>query len=253
MTSFLIPSIDLYSGRVATWVNGQLVPWPEIDPQGLADRWAHAGLLQLVDLDAILGRAPAGAPEAPNTTVMGAMCRRHNCRIAGGVRTPADVLARLEQGASQVILASALFGEHGLDRAFLTQLGAQVPRARLVFALDVRAGELLCQGWQATTGLTVEAVVDELAPFCSEFVLTAVEREGTAAGPDLTAVRRLQARSALPVAVAGGIATRADIEAVIALGARAVVSAVHADTLDLSAIGLAPNGPGVARPAERAG
>jgi phosphoribosylformimino-5-aminoimidazole carboxamide ribotide isomerase len=237
MTSFLIPSIDLLSGQVATWADGQLVPHPGIDPQGLADRWAaQCGLLHLVDLDAILGRAPAGAPGTPNTAVMAAICRRHTCRIAGGVRTPADVLARLEQGASQVILASALFGEQGLDRAFLTRLGAQVPRARLVFALDVRAGELLRHGWQATTGLTVEAVVDELAPFCSEFVLTAVEREGTAAGPDLTAVRRLQARCSLPVAVAGGIATRSDIEAVAALGARAVVSAVHADTLDLTAI-----------------
>jgi phosphoribosylformimino-5-aminoimidazole carboxamide ribonucleotide (ProFAR) isomerase len=230
-SSFLIPSIDLVAGEVATWADGRVVPTPEVDPLALADRTAHLGLLHLVDLDAILGRAAAGAPGAPNTRVMRAICRRYSCRIAGGVRTPEDVLARIELGAHQVILASALFGAAGLDRDFLARLGQRVPREQLVFALDGREGELLRSGWQGTTGLAVEDVIDELAPQCSGFVLTAVEREGTALGPDLAAAGRLRARTRLPLAVAGGIATWPQVESLAAIDAQAVVSAVKAEAL----------------------
>jgi phosphoribosylformimino-5-aminoimidazole carboxamide ribonucleotide (ProFAR) isomerase len=233
--SILIPSIDLCGGRVVTLRAGELTPVPGVDPLELAERWARYGPLNLVDLDAALGRAAIGGENTPNGAAITAIAHRHESRIAGGVRSLRDVELRLAQGADKVILASALFGDRGLDRGFLALLSARVRPERLILALDVRAGEILAAGWERGTGLAVEEVAAELAPFCSEFVLTAIEREGTARGPDLDQAARLLACTQRPVAVAGGIATEDHVAAVAALGARAIVGlAVHAGTLDLT-------------------
>jgi phosphoribosylformimino-5-aminoimidazole carboxamide ribonucleotide (ProFAR) isomerase len=251
MTSLIIPALDLHGGRVVTLRAGDLTPIPDLDPVRLADRWARFGPLNLVDLDAALG---TGGLRSPSRALVEDICRRHECRVAGGVRSPADVEARLAAGAAKVVLASALFSDRRpeLDRRFLAELSARVPRERLVFALDVRAGEIRSAGWRRGTGLGVEAVAAELAPLCSEFVLTAIDREGTAAGPDLDAVRRLREWTPNPVAVAGGITTAADVAAVVALGAHAIVGmAVHEGTLDLTRafVGLVQFGAGGRAPA----
>lgn len=229
----LHPSLDLLGGRLAGLEAGELFPLAGVDVRERAAFYARHGVLNIIDLDAAVGR---GA----NAALVEDMCRRHECSVGGGLRTPEDALRWLRAGAQKVILGSAPFAAGGLDRSFLAALARRVPPAHVVFALDTRAGVITTGAWTRSTGLRAEEVVGELEPFCSEFVLTAIEREGGAAGPDLDAIKRLSARTRHHLQAAGGIATVAHIRALAVLGVSPVLSQViHRGELDLTAAFLA--------------
>jgi phosphoribosylanthranilate isomerase len=52
---------------------------------------------------------------------------------------------------------------------------------------------------------------------------TAIERDGTLAGPDLDLLGRVRERSGLPVLAAGGIRSQEDLAALAALGLEGAV------------------------------
>src|SRR5207237_9571310 len=94
---------------------------------------------------------------------------------------------------------------------------------RLVVALDVRDGEVRTAGWTKASGLTV----DEAAKRCRDagvtrVLCTAIERDGTLAGPDLELVRQVAA-TGLRVLAAGGVRSPEDVAALARAGAEAAV------------------------------
>ncbi len=233
----LHPSIDLLGGALAELAAGELRPLAHLDPRARAALYARHGVLNVIDLDAALDATRAGGT---NDALIRELCGRHECYVGGGVRTPEEALRRLRYGARKVILGSAPFTAGAIDRSFLEALSSRVPATAVVFALDTRAGFITTGAWTRATELGAEGVLAELEPYCSEFVLTAIEREGSAAGPDLEAIARFSARTRHPVQAAGGIGTIAHIRALSALGVSPVLSRViHRDELDLGAAFLA--------------
>ena len=76
----------------------------------------------------------------------------------------------------------------------------------------------------ADTDLTVEAAAEACAAAgVARLHCTAVERDGTLAGPDLELLARVLAASGLPVAAAGGIRSAEDLAALAALGCEGAV------------------------------
>src|SRR5581483_1974098 len=86
----------------------------------------------------------------------------------------------------------------------------------LVLALDVRDGEVRVAGWTEGTGLAFERAL-ELAG-AARVLVTAIDRDGTLAGPDVELVETAAARG-LRVLAAGGVRSPADVEALAAAGA----------------------------------
>ena len=90
-------------------------------------------------------------------------------------------------------------------------------------ALDVRDGQVRTAGWTEASGLTV----DEAARRCAaagiiRVLCTAINRDGTLAGPDLELVRKVAA-TGLRVLAAGGVRSPDDIAALASAGAEAAV------------------------------
>ena len=80
------------------------------------------------------------------------------------------------------------------------------------------------RGWTASAGERAEAAAERCAAAgVARLHCTAVERDGTLAGPDTELLRRVVAASGLPVVAAGGIATEAHLAAVAAAGCEAAV------------------------------
>ena len=122
------------------------------------------------------------------------------------MRSVADALALLEAGASRVVVGTAAFG--GALDEFVAALGE-----RLVVALDVRDGVVRTTGWTESTGLPVDDAVDLcVAAGVQRLLCTAIDRDGTLAGPDVELVARVVRRSGLPVLAAGGIRDEADLD-----------------------------------------
>jgi len=131
--------------------------------------------------------------------------------------------AWLKGGASHVIVTSWVFREGRVDWDRLAQLTQAIGKDRLVLDLSCRHrdGEyfVVTDRWQTFTELTINpANLAQLAGFCSEFLIHAVDVEGLCRGIDDELVARLAEWSPLPTTYAGGASSLADLERVTHLG-----------------------------------
>jgi len=224
----LIPSIDLQNGRVVQLVQGERLALATDDLDGWIARFAPFPLVQVIDLDAAKG-------SGDNGPLVERIARRRACRVGGGVRSAARARALVAAGARQVIAGSALFRESAPDLEFAAALAAEVGRERVVAALDSRGGRIVVHGWRTALDLGAEEAARALEPFCGGFLYTHVDTEGLMAGTDFAAIERVRSATHLPVAAAGGITTREDIDRLAAMGVDAVVGmAIYTGALDLS-------------------
>ncbi|HLX19268.1 MAG TPA: 1-(5-phosphoribosyl)-5-[(5-phosphoribosylamino)methylideneamino] imidazole-4-carboxamide isomerase [Gaiellaceae bacterium] len=213
----VLPAVDVLDGRAVRLERGDFdaVTREAGDPVELARRFAATGppLLHVVVLDAARdGRLPlelAGRLAAAIAPVP--------LQLGGGVRDPEDAVALVDAGVARVIVGTAAF-EQGPE-PYVAALGE-----RLVVAVDVRDGEVRTRGWLAGSGLSVDDAVDRCrAAGVARLLCTAVDRDGTMAGPDLELMGRVAARFGGPVLAAGGVRSQKDIDALDALGLEGAV------------------------------
>jgi len=134
-------------------------------------------------------------------------------QLGGGVRSVADVEALREAGVARVMIGTAAFGEIPLEEF-----------GDVVVAVDVKDGVVRTRGWRDSSGLTTRAALERCrAAGMTKVLCTAVDRDGTAAGPDLELLREVRSIFAGEILAAGGIRDAADVEAVAALGIDGVV------------------------------
>ena len=206
----VIPAVDVLGAEAVRLERGayDAVVERAEDPEGLAARWAAAGAgrIHLVDLDgARSGVIRPALVRAVRTA------SRLPVQASGGIRSLDDARALLEAGADRVVVGTAAWP----DPAPWFELGDA-----LVLAVDVAGGELRGSGWTAGTGVSVGDALARAAG--SRLLVTAIDRDGTLAGPDLELVRHAAA-SGSPVLAAGGVRSPADVEALAAAGAEAAV------------------------------
>ena len=205
----IIPSIDLMDGQAVQLVGGREQALDAGDPLAVAERFAVAGEIAVIDLDAALGRgdnaaliARAGPPSpVPRRR---RHPRRSTRRSAGSTPAP-----------RQVILGTAATPE----------VLRELPRERVIAALDAVDGEVVVEGWTERTGASVLERIAELRELVGGFLVTFVEREGRLGGrrPRGRAPRSSTPPAARPVTIAGGVTTAEEVAALDRLGADAQV------------------------------
>ena len=101
---------------------------------------------------------------------------------------------------------------------------SQLPRDRMIAAVDAEGGTVVVEGWQTKTEHSVLDRITELAPVVGGFLLTQVEYEGGMSGwnEDLVA-QAVQAAGSVRITAAGGITTAEDVGRLDRLGADAQV------------------------------
>jgi len=144
--------------------------------------------------------------------------------VGGGIRSIDRARAVLEAGATHAIVGSALFRDGSVDAAFARELADTFGPDRIIAAVDTRGGHVTIHGWRTNLTVTAVEAAAALEPFVSEFLFTIVDGEGMMQGIDMDAVRRLRNATARRVVAAGGITTKAEIDALDALGVDAVVA-----------------------------
>jgi phosphoribosylformimino-5-aminoimidazole carboxamide ribotide isomerase len=206
----VIPAVDVLGEEAVRLERGDYDAVVERadDPVALARRWAEAGAtrIHLVDLDG--ARSGRIRPALVNAVRSASGLP---VQASGGIRSLDDARTLLEAGADRVVVGTAAWP----DPARWLELGDA-----LVLAVDVADGELRGRGWTAGTGVSLGEAVTRAAG--ARLLVTAIDRDGTLAGPDLELVRRAAA-SGSPVLAAGGVRLPADVEALAAAGAEAAV------------------------------
>jgi phosphoribosylformimino-5-aminoimidazole carboxamide ribotide isomerase len=221
----LIPSIDIMGGKVVQLVQGEKKMLEFDSAEEWIERFQNFPLVQLIDLDAALGR---GA----NTSIIEAICTRLPVQVGGGIRDAKDARRVLAAGARRVIIGSALFDADRVDTDTARFLMETIGHERLVFAIDSRGGHVAVKGWQNITAITPEDAIRELEPYCAAFLYTHIETEGTLSGFPIERALELKKQTKRQLIVAGGIRSQEEIAALDNLGVDCVVGmAIYSNLL----------------------
>jgi phosphoribosylformimino-5-aminoimidazole carboxamide ribotide isomerase len=216
----VVPAIDLLDGRVVRLRQGrydQVTEYP-VDPERAAAGYAEQGatLLHLIDLSAARdGERPQAHAAVIRRLVEGSGMA---VQVGGGIRGEREVHEALELGVARVLVGTFA----ATDPVAVGRLAAET--ARVAVAADVRADTVRAAGWLQDTGAPAEVFVRRLVEAgVRDFLVTAIERDGTHDGPDTALLERL--RPLLPglLMAAGGIGSAADVASVEAAGADCAV------------------------------
>jgi len=215
----VIPAIDVLGDEAVRLERGDFsrVTHREVDPLALAERVTAAGakLVHLVDLTA--ARSGTVRPELVRRVV--AACGSTPVQAAGGIRALDDAVRLLEAGAYRVVIGTAAFDGEAALGSYVKELDG-----RLVVAIDVRDGLVAVDGWERSSQLATEDAVLRCREAGVRWILcTAIERDGTLAGPNIDLLGRVCELSGLPVLAAGGVRTIDDLRAVEAVGCEGAI------------------------------
>ena len=212
----LIPSIDLMGGRVVQLEQGERLAIESADLDGWIGRFASYPLVQLIDLDAAMGRGD-------NRRLVEKVCRALPCQVGGGVRTVQRARELLDIGVHRVIVGSALFTDSGVDTTRAAELAAGIGADRIAAAVDSKGGRVVIHGWKTPIDITTVDAIRALEPFAGAFLYTHVDTEGMLTGLNLDVIRTLAAATTRHLIVAGGIRSIDEVDALDRLGVDAVV------------------------------
>ena len=209
----LYPAIDISEGKAVRLVRGDFDAKTvyEDDPLTAAKAWVGEGarFLHIVDLDGARTGSPKSLHHLEKITQELAV----PVQYGGGLRSLPAVRDALRAGAERVILGTAAFN----DIDFLDDvLGAF--RDRIMVSVDTRGGFVSTSGWQETTQMPADAVIQRLQQRgVRSFIYTNVDKDGMLEGPDIDEVRRIAGVVRGRWLYSGWIGKLADLEALAAL------------------------------------
>jgi len=214
----VIPSVDIRKGRCVQLVGGR----PETervygDPVEAAQRWIVEGAsyLHIIDLDAAIGTGDNFnkiAEVLANISV--------GAQIGGGIRSVERASEFLGIGADRVILSTAAIRRPELARELVELAGG----ARVMVAVDTRAGRALIEGWATSTQRPAVELAREFERMgVGSLLFTNVDVEGKMAGIVAGAIRELVQAVKIPVFAAGGVASIEDVRVASEAGAAGLV------------------------------
>jgi phosphoribosylformimino-5-aminoimidazole carboxamide ribotide isomerase len=209
----LYPAIDISGGKAVRLVRGDFDEMTvyEDSPLAAARSWVEAGAryLHVVDLDG----ARTGSPKSIGHLEQIVREVGVPVQYGGGLRSQAAVRDALAAGAERVILGTAAF----TDVDFLDDVLAE-HGDRVLVSVDTRGGNVSTSGWQETTAMPAEAVIERLQNRgVRHFVYTNVDKDGMLVGPDLDEVRQIATAVRGRFLYSGGIGALDDLHGLAAL------------------------------------
>lgn len=221
----LIPSIDLMQGKIVQLVQGEKKALEFDDFEYWIQRFSRYPLVQLIDLDAAMGKGG-------NRPLITDICRRLPCQVGGGIRTVEHGREILQAGARRIIFGSSLLHEGEVNLNLARQSAELLGPERLTFAVDSRGGKVAIKGWKESTSVDPESMMRQLDPYCSAFLYTHIDTEGTMTGFPFKVAQRLRQATTRQLIVAGGIRSMAEVDALHQIGVDGVVGmAIYTDAI----------------------
>jgi phosphoribosylformimino-5-aminoimidazole carboxamide ribotide isomerase len=221
-TVILFPAIDLKNGEAVRLQQGDMARATVFnrDPAAQARTFEQQGFeyLHVVDLDGAFAGKPMNAAAVEG--ILAAV--KIPVQLGGGIRDRATTDAWLGQGVTRVIIGTAAVR----DPALVSDAARAYP-GRIAVGLDARDGKVAVEGWAKTSAL---AAVDIARRFedagVAAIIYTDVNRDGMLGGLNLDATLALADKISLPVIASGGLASLADVRALLAPRAQKLAGAI---------------------------
>jgi phosphoribosylformimino-5-aminoimidazole carboxamide ribotide isomerase len=207
----LFPAIDLKDGVCVRLEQGDRARATVFnrDPASQAHRFETQGFryLHLVDLDG----ASAGKPM--NVAAVERILETVSIpvQLGGGIRDMATLEGWLGKGVTRVIIGTAAVH----DPAFVKEAARAYP-GRVAVGLDARDGKVAVEGWAETSELTALDIARRFEDAgVAAIIHTEIARDGLLTGLDLDSTIALADAISIPVIASGGLASLADIRALL--------------------------------------
>ena len=218
----LFPAIDLKNGQCVRLEQGDMARATvfNLDPAAQARSFAAQGFeyLHVVDLDG----AFAGKPI--NAHAVEAMLRAVSIplQLGGGIRDLDTVEAWLAKGVARVIIGTAAVRDPELVKG-----AAKKFPGRVAVGLDARDGKVAVEGWAETSEVTALEIARRFEDAgVTAIIFTDIARDGLLKGLNLDASIALAERISIPVIASGGLASIADVKALLAPRANKLAGAI---------------------------
>jgi phosphoribosylformimino-5-aminoimidazole carboxamide ribotide isomerase len=218
----LFPAIDLKDGMCVRLQQGDMARATvfHLDPAAQAKAFQAQGFeyLHVVDLDGAAAGRPinAAAVERIREAVTIPI------QLGGGLRDAATLEGWLGKGIDRIIIGTAAVREPDLVK----DAARRFP-GRIAVGLDSRDGKVAVEGWARTSQL---AALDLAKRFedagVAAIIYTDIARDGLLAGLNLDATLALAEAVATPVIASGGLASIADVKALLAPRAKKLAGAI---------------------------
>jgi phosphoribosylformimino-5-aminoimidazole carboxamide ribotide isomerase len=210
----LFPAIDLKDGQCVRLKLGEMSEATVFndDPAAQARAFEAQGFeyLHIVDLNgAFAGRPVNGAAVE---AILAAV--RMPVQLGGGIRDLATVEAWLAKGVRRVILGTVAVRDPALVKEAARAFPGQV-----AVGIDAKGGKVAVEGWAETSELTATELARRFEDAgVAAIIYTDIERDGVLKGLNLPATAALAAETSIPVIASGGLASMADVEALLEPG-----------------------------------
>lgn len=216
------PCIDIHNGKVKQIVGGSLLDKGDYAQDNFVsekDGDFYAKLYKDAGLEGghIILLNPAGSQyyeEDVRQACLALSAYPGGLQIGGGM-TAENAAFFLEQGASHIIVTSYVFKDGKINYENLEKIVAVTGKEHLVLDLSCRKkGEdyyIVTDRWQKFTDVKLtEDVLSELADYCDEFLIHAVDVEGKAGGIEEDIAALLGNWDGISVTYAGGVSSFED-------------------------------------------
>lgn len=218
------PCIDIHNGKVKQIVGGSLRDKGDAAKENFVSEQDGAFYAEFYKKDGIRGghiillnpETSCHYEETKAQALKALAAYRGGLQIGGGIRDD-NAAFWLDAGASHVIVTSYVFKDGKLHYENLRKINAETGKEHLVLDLSCRRrGDdyyIVTDRWQKFTDVKLDTeMLDELASWCDEFLIHAVDVEGKARGIEKDLVRLLGDWDGIPVTYAGGVGTYEDLE-----------------------------------------
>ena len=208
------PAIDLRAGKCVRLQQGDYGRETVFgdDPAAMARHWVDQGAqcLHLVDLDG----AKAGRPVNLDSVRAILSAVDVPCEVGGGIRDEDTIASLLDLGLARLVIGTKALREPD----WFHQVANRFP-GRLILGLDARGGRVATDGWLETSDTSAVELARQFddQPLAA-IVYTDIATDGMLAGPNLGAIREMQAAVRLPIIASGGVTTASDVAQLAALG-----------------------------------
>jgi phosphoribosylformimino-5-aminoimidazole carboxamide ribotide isomerase len=230
----IYPAIDIKDGKAVRLTQGDFdaVTVFNDDPVTAAKAWIDNGAsyLHIVDLDG------ARYGKSFIIDIIKNIRAQYDIPIqtGGGVRTIEDVTARIEAGASRVIIGTAAVKNPELVKQAVELYGDKV-----AVGVDAKNGMVAISGWEEVSDVFAVDLCLKMKDYGVKTVIyTDISKDGMMSGPNVESTKALIDATGLNVIASGGVSTMADVENVNTIGSAGVIigKALFNGALDLKEV-----------------
>lgn len=236
----IVPAVDLLDRQIVRLSQGDpdLAKTYSSDPLSAIDEMVKNGasMTHVVDLNAAIKKDVITNSEIIND-ILDRFSRKSGIQIAGGIGNPERANSLIMKGAKRVVIGSVAYSNIEYAKQILRLVG----EGSTVLALDYdHSNRIRTAGWIKEER---EIVNDAILRFAkigfSNFLLTAVERDGMMSGPDFETLGMIRNRNLrIKIFASGGISSLDDVSKLANIGIDEAIigKAIYERKIPLSAL-----------------